>query len=113
MTATEDTRPNPFVATPVEGLYLNWSILLWDWRLNIKRFKGADTTISAEDMLKLLDSLKLDPSDTELHALVETAKSGQPVERETLMNIVTNLLADSQHLGELAGSIGDFEIEFK
>ncbi|CAO3616988.1 unnamed protein product [Mucor hiemalis] len=92
MTATEENRSNPFVNAPVEG---------------------ADTTISAEDMLKLLDSLKLDPSDTELQALVETAKSGQPVERDTLMNIVTNLLADSKHLGELAGSIGDFEIEFK
>lgn len=65
-------------------------------------------------MLKLLESLKLDPTDTELQALVQAAKSGQPVERDALMTIVTNLLAsDSQHLGELAGSIGDFEIEFR
>lgn len=65
-------------------------------------------------MLKLLDSLKLDPTDTELQALVEMAKNGQPVERDTLMTIVGNLLSEnSASLGELTGSIGDFEIEFK
>jgi hypothetical protein len=65
-------------------------------------------------MLKLLESLKLDPSDHELQALVETAKNGQPVERDHLMTIVGNLLSEnSQYLGELTGSIGDFEIEFR
>lgn len=65
-------------------------------------------------MLKLLESLKLDTSDVELQALLLNAKNGQPVERDILMNIVTNLLSDdTKHLGELTNSIGDFEIEFR
>lgn len=65
-------------------------------------------------MLKLLESLKIDTSDTELQALLLNAKNGQPVERDTLMAVVTNLLSnDTQHLGELNESIGDFEIEFR
>ncbi|KAI7887891.1 uncharacterized protein EV154DRAFT_326982 [Mucor mucedo] len=84
---------NPFVNTPAQG---------------------SDTTISAEDMLKLLDTLKIDTSDTELQALLLNAQNGQPVERDTLMTVVTNLLSnDTKHLGELNENIGDFEIEFR
>ncbi|CAO3675230.1 hypothetical protein G6F70_004330 [Rhizopus microsporus] len=76
--------------------------------------QGGEAAISAQDMLKLLDSLKVDPSSSsDLQTLVESAKNGEPVDRETLMATVANLLAnDTQHLGELAGSIGNFEIEF-
>jgi hypothetical protein len=75
---------------------------------------GEDTTISPEDTLKLVESLKLDTSDSELQAIVQRAKNGESIERETLMNTVAALLsADSEHLGELTGSIGNFEIEFK
>ncbi|KAG1048375.1 hypothetical protein G6F43_009235 [Rhizopus delemar] len=76
--------------------------------------QGEDTTVSAQDMLKLLESLELDPSSVpELQALYESAKNGKPVERDSLMNVVSSLLTnDSQHLGELTSSIGNFEIEF-
>lgn len=75
---------------------------------------GEDTSISAEDTLKLVESLKLDISDVELEALIERAKKGESIERETLMNTVATILAaDTEHLGELTGSIGNFEIEFR
>ncbi|KAG0735288.1 hypothetical protein G6F57_014194 [Rhizopus arrhizus] len=76
--------------------------------------QGEDTTVSAQDMLKLLESLELNPSSVpELQALYESAKNGKPVERDSLMNVVSSLLTnDSQHLGELTSSIGNFEIEF-
>ncbi|KAG0904722.1 hypothetical protein G6F33_012715 [Rhizopus arrhizus] len=76
--------------------------------------QGEDTTVSAQDMLKLLESLELNPSSVpELQALYESAKNGKPVERDSLMNVVSSLLTnDSQHLGELTSSIENFEIEF-
>jgi hypothetical protein len=77
-------------------------------------YLGEDTNISAEDTLKLVESLKLDTTNSELQALVQRANNGESVERETLMNTVASLLsADSEHLGELTGSIGNFEIEFR
>ncbi|KAI9262649.1 hypothetical protein EDC94DRAFT_608754 [Helicostylum pulchrum] len=76
--------------------------------------EAGDTTVSAVDMLKLLESLHLDASDTSLKELLEKAKNGQPVDRDTLMNTVATLLSDdTEHLSELTGSIGDFEISFK
>ncbi|KAI8082486.1 uncharacterized protein B0P05DRAFT_537256 [Gilbertella persicaria] len=76
--------------------------------------EGDDTRISAEDMLKLLESLKLDASDAEFQSLLLRAKNGEPIERETLMSVVTKMLSsDIEHLGELTGSIGDFEIQFR
>ncbi|CAO3684630.1 unnamed protein product [Rhizopus stolonifer] len=72
------------------------------------------SSISAEDTLKLLQSLKIDPSsNTELKVLYETAKNGNSIDRENLMSIVNSLLAnDPQHLNELVGSIGNFDIQF-
>ncbi|KAL9539308.1 hypothetical protein PS6_011261 [Mucor atramentarius] len=92
--ATNENINNPFVNTPAEG---------------------DDTTISAEDTLKLLESLKLDSTtDTEIQALLARAKNGEAVEREVVMNTVASLLsADSEHLGELTGSIGSFDIQFR
>ncbi|KAG2235981.1 hypothetical protein BDF21DRAFT_425485 [Thamnidium elegans] len=76
--------------------------------------EAGDNTVSAADMLKLLESFHLDTSDVALQALLEKAKDGQPVDRDTLMATVATLLSDDkEHLSELTGSIGDFEISFK
>lgn len=65
-------------------------------------------------MMKLLESFKIDTSDVELQALLQRAKNGERIERDTLMNTVATLLSDdSKHLDELAGTIGDFQIEFR
>ncbi|KAK4509294.1 GTPase activating protein (GAP) for Rho1p [Mucor velutinosus] len=92
--AANETINNPFVNTPTEG---------------------DDTNISAQDTLKLLESLKLDSTtNTEIQALLTRAKNGEAIEREVVMNTVASLLsADSEHLGELTGSIGDFDIQFR
>lgn len=65
--------------------------------------------------MKLLESLKLDTTDNvQLQNLLERAKNGEAIEREVVMNAVTSLLsADSEHLGELTGSIGNFELELR
>ncbi|KAG0742004.1 hypothetical protein G6F57_006179 [Rhizopus arrhizus] len=71
-------------------------------------------TISADDMLKLLESLKMDSSSSpELRVLYESAKNGETVDQDILMNTVSSLLAnDSKHFSELMGSIGTFDIHF-
>ncbi|KAI9360190.1 hypothetical protein BD770DRAFT_362306 [Pilaira anomala] len=92
MTVAKENSTNPFVSTP----------------------EGGDTTVSAEDMMKLLESFKIDTSDVELQTLLQRAKNGERIERDTLMNTVATLLSDdSKHLDELAGTIGDFQIEFR
>jgi hypothetical protein len=65
--------------------------------------------------MKLLESLKLDTtSNAQLQGLLERAKNGEAIEREVVMTAVTSLLsADSEHLGELTGSIGNFELELR
>lgn len=65
--------------------------------------------------MKLLESLKLDTTgDAQLQDLLERAKNGEAIEREVVMNAVTSLLsADSENLGELTGSIGNFELELR
>ncbi|KAI9269894.1 hypothetical protein BY458DRAFT_555845 [Sporodiniella umbellata] len=77
--------------------------------------QDESSTISAEDTLKLLQSLNIDPSsNSELKVIYETAKNGESIDRENLMSVMGSLLADdSQHLSELVGSIGNFDIQFK
>ncbi|KAI9476131.1 MAG: hypothetical protein EXX96DRAFT_651818 [Benjaminiella poitrasii] len=78
-------------------------------------FATQSNVISVEDMENLLESLKLDVSKhLELQNLVQRAKEGEPIQRDTLMNIVTAILAaDTEHLDELTNTIGDFEIQLK
>ncbi|KAI8374792.1 hypothetical protein BD560DRAFT_393264 [Blakeslea trispora] len=69
-------------------------------------------TISAEEMMKLLNVLGLDTSDVELQSLLQRAKNGEAIERETLVSVVTAMIAsDPKHLGELTETIGNFEIQ--
>ncbi|KAI7903273.1 uncharacterized protein BX663DRAFT_433696 [Cokeromyces recurvatus] len=77
--------------------------------------KDVSTTISLEDMIHLLESLKITISDHhELQHLAQLAKDGKALERDTLMDMITAILAaDTEHLKELTNSIGDFEIQLK
>ena len=52
-------------------------------------------------------------SSPELRVLYESAKNGETVDQDILMNTVSSLLAnDSKHFSELMGSIGTFDIHF-
>ncbi|KAI8638347.1 hypothetical protein BD408DRAFT_373617 [Parasitella parasitica] len=88
--AANDTDNNPFVNIPAQG---------------------DDTTISAEDILKLLESLKVDSaSEPQLQAILERAKSGECMERDLVMNAVASLLpADSDDLNEFS----NFDIQLQ
>ncbi|CEP19081.1 hypothetical protein [Parasitella parasitica] len=88
--ATNDTDNNPFVNTPAQG---------------------DDTTISAEDILNLLESLKVDnTSEPQLQAILERAKNGECMERDLVMSAVASLLPiDTDDLNEFS----NFDIQLQ
>ncbi|KAG0167597.1 hypothetical protein DFQ28_009994 [Apophysomyces sp. BC1034] len=81
---------------------------------NVFVSQGAHQPISEEDMRKLIDSLKLDASDNELRAMLESVRQqGGTIDKEQFQVVLTSMLADGKHLGELTGSIGEFDIDLR
>ncbi|KAI8881247.1 hypothetical protein K501DRAFT_253607 [Backusella circina FSU 941] len=68
--------------------------------------------VTADELLKLIDSLKVVSADSKLQALMDAAKNGQSVDRDTVTEVVSSMLAETEGLGDLAGSIGEFDFKF-
>ncbi|KAF7726239.1 hypothetical protein EC973_008949 [Apophysomyces ossiformis] len=76
--------------------------------------QDAHQPISEEDMRKLIDSLKLDASDNELRTMLESVRQqGGTIDKEQFQQVLSSMLADGKHLGELTGSIAEFDIDLR